>query len=585
MIVQSDNTAYNTLLDILDRRNINLALRNIGITETVVGEKLNLDDNQFQQDLQAPGRQPNTTTAEDLTTFFDLLYNKQIAHSEEILSIFKRQKINNMIPVLLPKDIVIAHKTGEWSSIYHDSGVIFKPADPFVLSVLTNSGDPKIVSAIAKVAYLQTADSIGQGDKQNRPISEKVDSKKSNQLITLTKLPNSAEVLAAETPEKFPTITASDLGIPPKDLNPNAKEISDLGQALITPDSILYGIKKFFEEQQLKNARTSSDLVTAHLNLAKSRLAEVKRLLGQGDIKGADRLLNESENHLSLATDIAKNDPEKDLLLVKIKHVNDLHFAVLLDKAKSIPATSKGQFIDSVYNFYQRNQKDVDPVIKSSVIANPSQQKPAIGEIIEIKNNEATLKFEDGTTKQVILRAETKVRNFQQTSYQDVSSVKKGDKIAVIGLTNKQSKIIPQFILKDVPKELPNKHTGTVIEINPDENTLKIIDKQGQIQLINILDQTIIKAKDTSVSLEGIKAGSQITVFGTTNQPQVVSPVPSGSFSPSVSSTTPSPNPTNLPGSNIDNANPPSTNNQSSAKPKIIEIQAISITVTKNSSG
>ena len=605
MIIQSDNTAYNTLLDILDRRNINLALKNIGITETVVGEKLNLDETQFQQDLQIPGRQSNTTTAKDLTTFFDHLFNKKIAHAEEILSIFKRQKLNNMIPAFLPQNTVVAHKTGDWAPIYHDAGVIFKPGDPFVLSILTNKGDPSVVAQIAKVAYFQTADSIGQGiDQNSKTTSMQSDHpKSSNQLISLEKLPDGAAVLAEETPEKFPTISASDLGITSRDLNPNTKQISDLRQALIVPGSILYGIKQFFEQEQLVNARSPSALVTAHLNLAKSRLAEVKRLLGSGDLKEADKLLLESENHLVQATDLAKTDPNRELLLLKIKNINDLHFAILSDKGKSIPPSSKEQFVDSVYNFYQNNQKNVAPVIKSSVIANPIQQKPAIGSISEIKGGEATLKFDDGTTKQIILTDDTQVRPFQSDNYQNIDSIKPGDKVAVLGLTNKESKIIPQFILKDIPKELPNKHTGTVIEIKPDENTLKILNKAGQVELINILNNTTIKSKDTNVSLEGIKAGSQVTIFGTTEKNTTSSPTTTGSPSTIVSPTPdngspvpvnlthPSglPNPTSQPPQKTVSSPSPTTSNQTPTQPTskspTIEIKATSITITKNSSG
>lgn len=591
MIIQSDNTAYNTLLDILDRRNINLALRNIGITETVVGEKLNLDENQFLKDLQVPGRQSNTTTAKDLATFFDLLYNKKIADSDEILTIFERQKINNMIPASLPTNIIVAHKTGDWASIYHDGGVVFKPNNPFILTVFTNSGDPKIIAQMAKVAYFQTADSVGQAEG---PLSQTIsqDIKKSYPLITLAKLPASSEVLAAETPEKFPEVTASDLGITPRDFNSNINQASNFSYAFLTPGSILYKVKQFFESQELKNAVNNTDLVKVHLDFAKSRLAEVKALMGSGHVKEANSILAESENQLNQATDLAKKDPvNKDLLLSEIKNVNDLHFAVLAKIGQSIPKESKNEFIDSVYNFYKENQKSVIPAVNSSVIANPIQQKPAVGQVTQIQNNEATLTFDDGSTRQIILPTGTKVRTFQQDSYQGIDSIKAGDRIAVLGLTNKESKVIPQFILKNVPKELPNIHTGTVIEINPDANTLKIIDKQGQIEEINILDKTTIKAKDTNVSLEGIKAGSQVTVFGTTPStptssvlPSSGTPIPPGNQGPGKggsSSQTQSKQTNQNPG----NPNAPQGANQPSSNTPVIQIKATSVTVTKNGSG
>src|SRR5205807_2075730 len=140
------------------------------------------------------------------------------------------------------------------------------------------------------------------------------------------------------------------------------------------------------------------------------------------------------------------------------------------------------------------------PIINTSVIANPLQQKPAIGTVIDIKDKEATIQFDDGSNRQVILTDSTKVRAFQQTDYQSSDTIKKGEKIAVVGLTGADSKIIPEFILKDVPKELPSMHTGTVIEINPDENTLKILNQKGDEETIRIEGNTNIRAKDTSVA-------------------------------------------------------------------------------------
>ncbi len=640
MIIQSDNTAYNTLLDILDRRNINLSLKNIGITETVVGEKLNLDDGQFQTDLQVLGRQPNTTTVKDLATFFDLLYNKKIANADEILTIFKRQKINDMIPALLPNDIAVAHKTGDWAPIYHDGGVVYKPDNPFILTIFTNSDDPRIVARMAEVAYFQTAASVGKLTAFNTTPS--FQALQSNSHVYLSEAPNGQVVLAAETPDKFPEISASDLGITQKDLNVTSMQAKDFLGAIITPGSFLYNVKKFFEDAQLKNAQGNSSKVQALVNLSKNRLSEAKSLISTGDFKTADIVLKESENNLEQATQFAKDDSNKDLLLLQIKRANDLHYSVLAERAATVNDAGKEQFIDDVYNFYQQNHQKVAPIINTSVAANPIQQKPAVGTITEIKDNQAKIQFDDGTSKEIVLAPDTKVRSFQESSYQSVSNIQTGDKVAVVGLTNSNSQIIPQFILKNIPKELPQVHQGTVIEIKPDENTMKILDKKGQEEIIKINLDTVIKGKDTNVSLEGIKAGSQVTIFGTTqnNLFQTSTPVPSVSsseqpsfssgspipFQPSLSNSSPnnpvsgSVNSTNQKsptspqspsnnspqsqgqsnGSNTGNTgknitvpantkvttptNSQTTNTPAQTKPTI-GVQATSITVTKNSSG
>ncbi len=553
MITQSDNTAYNTLLDILDRRNVNLMLKNLGLTETVVGEKLNLDNDQLAIDLEVAGRQPNTTTVKDLVTFFELLYDHKYPDSEEILAIFKKQKINNMIPALLPPDTVVAHKTGDWAPIYHDAGVVYKNSDPFALAVFTNNGDPSVVAKIAKVAYYQEASAV---DSTTQTSSEPAKSSE-NSLRKKIYIADSdiQKVLGVKTDEKFPTITASDLGITVKDLQLQSIDSKKFAGALITPNSLLYNLKKSYENFKSQFSFTEEDQVNSHLQKSKSRLAEAKSLITSGDITQVSDLLKQSETELETATVIAKNSQNKDLLLTDIKNVSDLHFATLAERGSTIDSSHKDQYIDAIYDFLQENQQKVAPIINSSIITNPTEQKPAIGSVTQVQDNKATLKFDDGTTKDIVIPRDTKVRAFQTEDYQGIDSLKDGDKVAVIGQTNSENKIIPQFILTSVPQDLPAKHQGTVIEINPDKNTLKILDKKGKEEIIKVTEQTSLKSKDTNVSLEGIKAGSQVTVFGvpessnnlTTNTPsllQTISQIFNPQSNSSNSAVVTQPNPT-----------------------------------------
>ncbi len=161
MITQSDNTAFNTLLDILDRRNITATLRKLGLKDTVVGEKLSLDDTEYNIDLMVPGRQPNRTTARDFGRLFTILYNKQVEDSDEMLTILKKQKINDMLPSQLPRNIEIAHKTGTFSPYYHDGGIVYKPHEPYVIVIFTNHDDPKTLARLSKIAYYKTRDVLG----------------------------------------------------------------------------------------------------------------------------------------------------------------------------------------------------------------------------------------------------------------------------------------------------------------------------------------------------------------------------------------------------------------------------------------
>lgn len=161
MIDQSDNTAYNTLIDVLDRRNITSTLRRLGLNNTVVGEKLSLSDTQYALDTLVSGRQPNKTTVLDFGYLFTLLEEKKIENSDEILSIFKNQKLKTMIPAMLPANIEVAHKTGQWASYYHDGGIIYKIGEPFILVVFSDRNDPNVVTRLAKVSYYKTRDVLG----------------------------------------------------------------------------------------------------------------------------------------------------------------------------------------------------------------------------------------------------------------------------------------------------------------------------------------------------------------------------------------------------------------------------------------
>jgi len=161
MIDQSDNTAYNTLMDVLDRRNITSTLRMLGLNNTVVGEKLSLSDAQYALDTLISGRQPNKTTAQDVGRLFALLEKGKIEDFNEILSIFKNQKLKTMIPAMVPTNVDIAHKTGRWAPYYHDGGIVYKIGEPFILVVFTDRNDPNIIARLAKISYYKTRDVLG----------------------------------------------------------------------------------------------------------------------------------------------------------------------------------------------------------------------------------------------------------------------------------------------------------------------------------------------------------------------------------------------------------------------------------------
>ncbi len=98
-------------------------------------------------------KSPPQTTASDIALYFEKLYNGEIVDEEnstKMLEILKKQSINDRIPANLPKNVVVAHKTGELFGAKHDAGIVFNKNGDYIIVVMSDTKDPKI--AIEKTA-------------------------------------------------------------------------------------------------------------------------------------------------------------------------------------------------------------------------------------------------------------------------------------------------------------------------------------------------------------------------------------------------------------------------------------------------
>lgn len=137
MIVLSDNTATNILIEKLGIEHVNETMRSLGMKATVLRRKL------FDKKASAAGIQ-NTVGARDIGILLEKMYRGELvseAASAEMLDILKNQKLNGKMPFYLHEHgIKIAHKTGEDDGITHDVGIVFT-RKPFVLCMLSNETD------------------------------------------------------------------------------------------------------------------------------------------------------------------------------------------------------------------------------------------------------------------------------------------------------------------------------------------------------------------------------------------------------------------------------------------------------------
>lgn len=139
MIILSDNSATNILIDILGEDAINEGIRALGHTKTQLNRKM------YDAEKSAQGIQ-NYVCPLELGEFLEHLYNGDVFDadsSEHMLSVMKNQRLNGKIPFhihTIPGHGPIAHKTGEDTGITHDVGIVYAK-QPFVLVFLGNDTD------------------------------------------------------------------------------------------------------------------------------------------------------------------------------------------------------------------------------------------------------------------------------------------------------------------------------------------------------------------------------------------------------------------------------------------------------------
>lgn len=131
MIVLSDNTATNILIDRLTLKGINTAIMEMGLVDTELQRKM--------MDWSDPTRQ-NWTSPRDVIRMLDLLLleKEPLGRFGELpQTIMEGQQCRNKFHIGLPYETVVANKTGELQGVEHDAALIRLPQADFLAVVLT----------------------------------------------------------------------------------------------------------------------------------------------------------------------------------------------------------------------------------------------------------------------------------------------------------------------------------------------------------------------------------------------------------------------------------------------------------------
>ena len=169
MIIQSDNTATNLLINQMGKEFVQETLLKLGMTNTVFINRLHV--------VPSDTDRVNQITAKDTAHCFrQLATGRAISRdaSRKMIEILKKQQWRDCLPKLFPPSdskIIgtlprweMAHKTGWVSKILHDTGILYIGAHSLILVVLSSGLDhhqaQREINKIGKWVYDAYANKI-----------------------------------------------------------------------------------------------------------------------------------------------------------------------------------------------------------------------------------------------------------------------------------------------------------------------------------------------------------------------------------------------------------------------------------------
>ena len=153
MVVLSDNTATNILIDHLGMDNINEGVTRLGLKETKLRRHM------IDLETARKGNE-NVSTPREMLTLIEKVRAGQAldaAHTKEYFDLLRLPKESEFHKAL-PEEVSIADKPGSLEGVRCDTGLIEIPGHPFIMSITTTydaNGDEgeRAIEDVARLAY------------------------------------------------------------------------------------------------------------------------------------------------------------------------------------------------------------------------------------------------------------------------------------------------------------------------------------------------------------------------------------------------------------------------------------------------
>ena len=147
MIIVSDNTATNLIIDRISADAVNDYLDSIGIHQTRSNRKVRGDGTKLKEPTgwsKAGLIEDNkkyglgVSTPKDMVTILEMLNQGKIvspAASKDILDIMKMQQVRDGIARHAPEDLEIASKSGSLDALRSDVGIVYEKGGPIAIAI------------------------------------------------------------------------------------------------------------------------------------------------------------------------------------------------------------------------------------------------------------------------------------------------------------------------------------------------------------------------------------------------------------------------------------------------------------------
>lgn len=136
MITESDNNAFDTVVDLMGEDYFSEWLMQNGYWDTTFVHKLG--DGIVYEGKRSPDGD-NFTSVKDVGNLLSKIYRGEMVdlhYSEEMVKILKDQTKTNKIPAGLPDGVEYGNKTGETDNVCHDAAIVYSDGGDYIIVVM-----------------------------------------------------------------------------------------------------------------------------------------------------------------------------------------------------------------------------------------------------------------------------------------------------------------------------------------------------------------------------------------------------------------------------------------------------------------